>query len=183
MKKLLLAALAVFISFAVYSQDTLVVESRVFDKASFGLGIGLDHGGIGGNFTIYPQKNIGLFGGLGYAFAGAGYNVGAKIRLASEKHTSSMTPFLIGMYGYNAAVAVMNATQFNKLFYGTTIGIGADFKSRPTKKGYWSFALLIPIRGSQVDNYIKDLKNNHSVEFKNELFPIAISAGYRFILD
>lgn len=153
------------------------------DMSSFGIGFGLDYGGIGGNLLYYPQRNVGLFLGVGYAFAGFGYNLGMKLRLIGEKHSSPATAYLIGMYGYNAAIAVSNADQFNKLFYGPSIGFGLDYKSNPSKLSYWTFSLLFPIRGSEVDDYITDLKNNHGVEFKNDLLPIAISVGYRFILN
>ncbi len=40
---------------------------RLFrDVVAIGLGVGLDYGGIGVNLTVYPQKNIGLFAGIGY---------------------------------------------------------------------------------------------------------------------
>ncbi len=58
------------------------------DMVSIGLGIGLDHGGFGGNVTYYPVKNIGLFGGVGYAIAGVGFNVGAKFRFSLIHHWS-----------------------------------------------------------------------------------------------
>jgi hypothetical protein len=153
------------------------------DKTSLGIGFGMDYGGIGGNLLVYPQNNIGLFAGVGYAFAGVGYNLGVKLRLITEKHTSGVSAYLVGMYGYNAAISVTNADQFNKLFYGPTFGFGLDYKSFPSKRSYWTFSLLVPIRGSEVDDYITDLKNNHGVVFKNDLLPIAFSIGYRFILN
>lgn len=153
------------------------------DKFSLGLGLGMDYGGIGGSLLVYPQRNIGLFCGVGYAFAGAGYNVGAKFRIVSEQSTSAVTPYLLAMYGYNAAIAVKDGEEFNKLFYGVTFGAGIDYRSSRSSSGYWTFALLIPIRSSDVQPYIDDLKNFHGVEFKNDLLPIGISVGYRFILN
>jgi len=86
------------------------------------------------------------------------------------------------MYGYNAAIKETNASQYNKLFYGPSFGIGMDYHSKRMKKGYWSFALLVPIRSSAVVEYMDDLENNHGIEFQNGLLPIAFSFGYRFIL-
>ncbi len=154
-----------------------------FDKVSLGAGMGMDFGGFGGNLLVYPQRNIGLFGGIGYAFAGTGYNIGAKIRFVSENTRSKAAFYGLAMYGYNAAIAVSNATEFNKLFYGPTIGFGFDYKTHPSKKGYWTFAVLLPIRSSDVDDYIKDLEDHHSIEFKNALMPIGITLGYRIILN
>jgi hypothetical protein len=184
MKKILLfLILLVSACLAIYSQDLIAEQSVVFDKTSIGVGGGMDYGGIGGSFLIYPHRNIGLFVGAGYAIAGFGYNLGSKIRLVTEKHKSPFSPYLLAMYGYNAAIAVTNATQYNKLFYGPTLGFGTDFKSRPGKKGYWSFALLLPIRNSELDTYFNDLKTNHNIEFKNELMPVGFSFGYRVVIN
>src|SRR5436190_11115365 len=151
-KKLFLTLFATAISLGAYSQGT-DTRSSIVDKATIGLGAGMDYGGIGGNFLFYPQKNIGLFAGLGYNFNSLGYNVGTKLRLISENRFRKASPYLMGMYGYNSVISVQNASQYDKVFYGPTVGIGMDYKSYPTKNGYWTFALLIPIRGSQVDDY------------------------------
>jgi hypothetical protein len=152
------------------------------DKCTIGLGFGQVYGGLGGNFLFYPQRNLGIFGGFGYAFAGAGYNVGTKFRFIKENSGSKIIPSIDIMYGYNASIVVANATQYNKLFYGPTIGFGLDIKST-SNRGYLSVDLLIPIRSSEVQSYIDELKNNHGVEFKNSLLPISISVGYRFVLN
>lgn len=152
-----------------------------FDQVSIGLGMGFDYGGFGGNLLYYPLKNIGVFGGYGYALAGGGYNAGIKLRLV-PKNQSRVVPYATVMYGYNAAIYITDSEKYNKLFYGPSFGLGFDAFWNPIKKGYLSFALLFPVRGSEVDNYIDDLKKNHNVKFKNELLPIAFSIGYRFIL-
>jgi hypothetical protein len=153
------------------------------DLFSFGIGSGMDYGGFGINLLAYPQKNIGLFAGAGYALAGVGYNVGVKIRFLSNKHIFRIAPYLIGMYGYNTAIAVVNATQFNKLFYGPTIGFGLDFRFRLQNVGYWSMAILFPIRGSDVDDYINNLQTTQNITFSSTPSPVAVSLGYRFIIN
>jgi hypothetical protein len=155
--------------------------TREYDMASFGLGFGFDYGGIGLNFVLYPQENVGIFGGVGYAIAGIGYNVGFKFRLAPEK---SFTPFVMIMFGYNTAISVsggfnstFNGNQ-NKFFYGPTAGIGFDL-GKHKKNGYFSLALTIPFRGSDVDNYITQLRNSGAT-FSNSLSSVGISLGYHF---
>jgi hypothetical protein len=147
------------------------------DVLSLGIGLGQDYGGIGGNLIMYPQQNIGIFTGVGYAIAGTGYNFGVKLRLINEK--SSVAPYLIAMYGYNAALAVLNKSDLNKIFYGPTVGIGLDIGLKPNKAGYWSLGIYYPIRGNEVDNYINFLKTNYLLEMKNSLWPISISIGYK----
>ncbi|HEY4786842.1 MAG TPA: hypothetical protein VIH57_12375 [Bacteroidales bacterium] len=150
---------------------------------TLGIGLGMDYGGVGGNILLYPQHNFGIFGGVGYAIAGVGFNAGAKIRFISENSTAKLQPYALAMYGYNAAIAVTDASQYNKLFYGPTLGFGLDFNPNSAKGGYFTLAILVPIRSNDVDKYIDDLKNNHGVEFKNDLLPIGISIGYRFKLN
>ena len=164
-----------------YSQDTISIAKPI-DKLTIGLGVGLDHGGIGANMVYYPHKNIGIFAGAGYAIAGPGYNAGLKIRMISDKPSSKISPYLLAMYGYNAAIAVMDKTSLNKLFYGVSFGIGIDTRIKNDKRHYWTFAILVPIRSEDVDQYVDDLKNNEGVEFKNELLPIGFSIGYKYCL-
>ena len=154
-----------------YSLTQKKTETIIIDKMSFGFGYGQDFGGFGLNIIAYPQENIGLFVGGGYAFAGFGYNAGIKARLTGHP-ISRVNPFILGMYGYNAAIGVSNAEQLNKLFYGSTVGIGLDFRLRPELAGYWSFAILLPFRSSEVSNYIDYLKTHYGVEFKNDLLPV-----------
>lgn len=151
--------------------------SEASTKTTMGLGLGLDYGGIGANMLVYTNKNVGFFGGFGYAMAGIGFNAGTKIRIVSQKHYTD--PYFIAMYGYNAAIKIKNAEGYNKLFYGPSFGFGLDFRTKQMKRGYWTTALLLPIRSSEVDNYIDDMKNK-GVEFNNALPPLAFSIGYRF---
>jgi hypothetical protein len=158
-----------------------IQNSNRFDRLSLGLGLGLDYGGIGWNLLLYPQKNIGIFGGLGIVpTAGVGVNGGAKLRFFSDYQKHKIIPYCVIMYGYNAAIVIKDAEEYNKFFYGPTLGIGIDIKAKQGKKHYWSLALLLPIRGTKVDDYIEDLESNHNVEFNNKLIPIGISIGYRF---
>lgn len=152
------------------------------DRINLGVGLGLDYGGIGFNLIAYPQRNIGLFAGGGYAIAGMGYNVGLKLRFVAKESKSKAVGFVTGMYGYNAAVSVQNATDLNKLFYGYTVGAGVDLRSKTKKGGYWTLTLLLPFRSSEVDSYLEDLETNYNVERKSDFFPITISIGYRIVM-
>src|SRR5579872_6137572 len=167
------------------AQNKLSIPSD-HDMGALGLGLGFDYGGIGMNFTVYPQKNIGIFAGGGYALAGFGYNLGLKFRLNPDNR---FIPFAMIMYGYNTAIAVSdggggfgyNSGNLNKLFYGPTAGVGIDIKSRRAA-GYWSFALTIPFRGQDANNYMNELEANNGVSFSNKPSPVGLSIGYRFIL-
>jgi hypothetical protein len=164
------------------NQQNPFQASTPVDRLSLGLGGGLDYGGFGGNLSFYPIDNVGIFGGIGYALAGVGFNGGLKYRFIPKKPDARVRPFGLAMYGYNAAIAVLNASQHNKLFYGPTLGAGIDFQRNLQRRGYWSFALFVPIRNSEVQSYMDDLENLYNVDFQTSLFPVAVSIGYKFIL-
>ncbi len=108
--------------------QTSFVPPATIDVTSLGIGFGLDYGGMGGSIMYYPQKSIGLFAGVGYAFAGLGFNAGLKFRFISDEATTFFAPHALAMYGYNAAIGVTNATHLNKIFSGLSLGIGLDFR-------------------------------------------------------
>ena len=159
----------------------LLAQSEDYEKNSLGLGFGLDFGGIGTSFTTYPTQKLGLFAGLGYALADIGINGGVKYRFVSDQSYTRIAPYLIAMYGYNTAVVVSNYTAYNKMFYGPSLGVGVDFLKSPDKKGYWSLAIILPIRGSDVDDYLNDLRTTKNVVISSPS-PVAFSVGYRFKL-
>jgi hypothetical protein len=166
---------------SISTQDTVSTEIQ-YDEVSIGLGFGLNYGGIGANLLFYPQQNLGLFLGLGYAFSGIGINAGLKARLVSKKQFNGANPFIIGMYGYNSTIVVENAPELNKFFYGPSVGFGLDFGPIKKSKGYFSFAVLIPIRSQDVFDYMEDLEKQYGVNFGGGLLPFAISLGYSFAL-
>ncbi len=164
------------------SQQIPFQANSPMDRLSIGLGAGLDYGGFGGNLTYYLVESVGLFGGVGYALAGVGFNAGLKYRYIPKKPEARVRPFALAMYGYNAAIVVLNASQYNKMFYGPTFGAGIDFLSKPQKRGYWSLGVFVPLRKDEVEVYMEDLENNHGADFSNSLFPVTVSIGYKFII-
>ena len=131
----------------------------------------------------FPNKQIGLFAGGGYALAGFGYNIGAKIRFVNSEKYNAVNFFILGMYGYNASVFVTNADEYNKLFYGPSLGFGIDIGPTKPQKGYFSFSINLPYRSPEVNEYMDDLRDNHGVEFNGGLFPITFSLGYKIAVE
>jgi len=177
--RLLLLFCLLQISYFSNAQDSIPVKVET-DKVTLGLGMGMEYGGFGINLLYYPAENVGVFAGVGTALAGMGYNAGLKVRMLSD--SARVNFYTMAMYGYNASIYIPDAKTYNKVFYGVTFGLGLDTRYNPKKDGYWTFALLMPLRGSDVSDYMKDLTNNHNIEFKNELLPIGISIGYRYFL-
>jgi hypothetical protein len=156
-------------------------STNTADIFTTGIGFGQDYGLIGFNITVYPQKNVGLFLGAGFAVAGFGYNAGIKLRALPNHGRSIVRPFLLGMYGYVEAVAVTHDPQYNKIFYGPTVGGGIDI-GPTTGKGYLSLAIFVPFRSPDVQNYIDELRAS-GVTINNNLVPVTFSIGYKFILN
>ncbi len=151
------------------------------DIVALGVGIGQDYGGLGLSVTVYPQKNIGLFGAFGYAFAGSGYNFGTKLRLIPDDRFKRISLFVLGMYGYNAAVIIADSTTYNKIFYGPSAGAGFDLRF-VRNGGYFSFGVIIPFRDAEVKDYMDYLEDTKNINFNNDLLPFTISLGYKIVL-
>ena len=164
-----------FLTISLYGQTYVRENADVdesFSKANLGIGIGLDYGGIGGRLSITPSRNFGLFGGVGYAIAGVGYNVGLNGLFNYKKRAQG---YLTGMYGYNAALLVTGTVEFKKLYYGITFGGGLLLHSR-NGQNYWNFGLLIPIRDPEFQNQITSFQNQ-GIDM-SDVPPIGISVGY-----
>lgn len=164
-----------------FSQDA--IQTKDFDKVSFGYGLGMEHGGaVGINLTWYAHKNIGVFSGIGLNFSGLGYNTGVKARLRTTKQKSNISPYLIAMYGVNAGIVNEKNKKYTKNFKGSTIGLGFDFGPKIGKSGYFTAGLLFPITGKDFEEYI-DLQKQRGYSFKNDFTPVTITFGLKFILS
>lgn len=168
------------------SRRDIIPDSAIADKAAMGIGLGFDYGGIGVGGVFYPGKNFGIIAGVGYAIAGAGFNAGIKYRFFNA-NPRGVIPFLTAMYGYNAAVKLDyggfngNTQTEQKVYYGPTFGVGMDTKYGPGKQGYWSFALLVPIRSQDYRDAIDRFKAaGGSV---TEPPPVGFSVGYRWVIN
>ena len=169
MKKIHVFLVLMFIGGQIYGQD----RQQVY----FGIGMGLDYGGVfGGKIEYLPVKQVGLFGGLGYNLLSAGWNVGATVKLLPD---SRVSPNLIAFYGYNGVSKIEGASEYNMTSYGVTVGGNLDIMlGRRGNK--LSIGLFVPIRSKKfMDNY--DLiKNSPNIELENDLLPIAISVGFNW---
>lgn len=166
----------------VNAQDYLP-KAIIYDGTSIGIGSGPDFGGLGISVLHYGRnKTIGIFGGLGYTPSGIGLNAGLKVRLIPIDINPTFNPFLLGMYGYTTSVSVSNDTQYNKIFYGPTIGIGSDFKFKKSSRGFWSFAILLPLFNSKAIDYIRYLRVAKQITFSDPS-TFRYSIGYRYLLN
>lgn len=168
MKTLIFVFLLV-ISFPLFSQTSEVEDS----KANIGFGIGVDYGGFGGRITYQATPGFGLFAGLGYNLAGAGFNAGGVVRFSPEKR---VVPCLYAMYGYNAVLKITGSIEVNKIYYGPSFGGGIQIKSKRNSKNFWNVELLLPVRPSEFEDD-QNFYKNMGVEMTSPL-PVSFSIGY-----
>jgi hypothetical protein len=182
MKKITLLTLSAFLAGgAAFGQDKLMRSQKArpeaeFKKVYWGIGLGLDYGGLGFKVEYLPIKYVGVFGGAGYNFAGIGFNAGASFKALPD---CKITPTVIGMYGYNSVIVVSGASQYNKTYYGPTAGIGGELKvGRKNNKLY--AAILYPFRNEKFENDYDALKVNPAVSVTQDKSPVTFSVGFNF---
>ncbi len=143
----------------------------------FGVGIGLDFGGlIGGRLTFTPVPKLGIFGALGYNLHKASYNTGLTYKFRPDKRVS---PYVNAMYGYNAVIIVDGADQYNKTYYGFSLGGGIELNGKRTKN-YWSFGMNFSLKPKEYFDDMDMLRNNPSIDMGVDPLPVTISVGYHF---
>lgn len=149
-------------------------------KAYFGLGAGLDYGGLGFKGEFIPVKWLGLFAGVGYNFVEPGFNVGISIKTSDKK----VAPVITGMYGYNAAIRIKGRGPFGggsdrhrKSYYGVSAGAGLDIQT-DNKGNKISLAVLVPFRNASFRRDYDELENL----IDRKLWPVTFSFGVNFFI-
>lgn len=165
------------------AQDNIPKVNR-YDGTSIGLGYGPDFGNLGIAILHYGRnKHVGVFGGVGSTPAGIAFDGGIKLRLLSSKYKAKVNPFLLGMYSYTTFVYMKDDPQFDKIFYGPSVGIGYDLKFRPSSRGFWSFAIILPLDNSKVTEYMQYLTKNYNIEILSQPSTFRYSIGYRYLIN
>ena len=178
MKPLLI--LAVSIPSALSAQDYVRTDPPPQPHAmewNLGLGIGTDYGGLGAQVQCRPAPPLVIFAGGGYALAGFGYNVGAQGRFLPE---AKWCPFISAMYGYNGVIVVRDAEEYNKIYYGPSVGAGVEVHRKDTPENFWRFELILPFRPQEFQDDIDALKKNPLIEVRSEPPPFSFSVAYHF---
>ena len=152
-----------------YGQD----PEQIMD-AYLGVGTGQDVGGIiGARLTYWPVPYLSAFIGGGWAWVGAGYNVGMELRVPTK---SRISPFIVGMYGYNAVVRIEGKEDLNGIYQGPTAGFGVLLKKHHTRN-YWRFSMNIPFRSQEMMDDWSSIKARPDVEVEQDLLPFTIGVG------
>lgn len=143
-----------------------------------GPGFGFDHGGIGVKAEFQPVKYVGIFAGAGYNLAALGANGGVIYNILPDK---KITPVLTAMYGYNAVLKVQYQTRTDYgVYYGLTVGAGADFKLGQSRRSKINVNLLVPLRSSSFFKEYDNIRQNGTIT--QEIIPIGFSFGWNFLI-
>jgi hypothetical protein len=159
------------------NKEDMFDDDEDLPTGSFGIGFGQDYGGIGGRVTFLPDQHFGFFGSVGYILVGVGYNFGVMARITPEE---KVVPTFSLMYGYNAAIKISGAPQYDKIYHGVSIGAGLIFKSSQQPTNFWHFEVILPFRPSEFDQDFNALKSNSSIIGLEKPWPVTISVGYHF---
>lgn len=181
--KSLVTIILLTLPFSLFSQDNdeSALEIRSDIKSfTVSAGYGLNYGGYGLGFLYYPNQLLGVYANVGFPHSNLSYEFGAKIR-PLYKHTKHFHPYILGQYGTNAAVFVLNRGELDRLFNGFTLGLGLDWSLKFMRPAYFSVGLLFPIRNSDsVNEYIQVLRKRYLIEQETDMLPVDFSIGLNF---
>ncbi len=165
-----------------YAQEEVEYQNHLSSEpgiGSFGIGMGLPYGGIGGRLGVNMAKGLNFFAGFGYQFTGLGYNFGLRQDFPSKKMAQF---YLTGMYGTNAGIKIEGTTEFDKLYSGLTFGLGVKANSFSREGNYWDIGLLVPVRSSDFSDDWDALSDSPIISDLQEPWPILLVVGYNFSL-
>lgn len=144
----------------------------------FGAGLGIPYGGIGFRVTVTLDKGQDVqpvgFLALGYALSGVGYNVGAAIRIRPEQR---LVPVVSAMYGYNAAIKVIGLSEYDKVYYGPTFGVGMEI-GVANEGAHIQLEINVPFRSRAFTEDLNALQRNPQVTGLRDPSPLAFAIGY-----
>ena len=143
---------------------------------TIGPGLGLDFGGLGVQLSGRPVPMLNLLLGVGYNLNGAGINAGVAWRMLPHKR---FCPYLVGLYGYNAVIAIRGDEDNTRTYYGPTAGVGLEIHPR-RRSGHLQLAVFLPFRSAEFQDDLDRVKADPVIDLRTEPLPIAFSLGYHF---
>jgi hypothetical protein len=184
---LLIAGFTLISGFAFSQSDTIPVRddnAKIKDvemthNFDFGLGFGMDYGGlIGIQFGIAPVKHLTFFGAVGYYMFQAGWNAGMKLTFLPKTTKHSVRPFLKAMYGCNSLITAEGTDEYDKVYKGFTCGFGLECRFGKLKQNGLDVELNVPFRTGDFWVDYNKMKNDPSLEVLQGPLPVAFSVGF-----
>jgi hypothetical protein len=161
-----------------YSQKADSLSYKESNPHYLGVGAGMDYGGLGLKLEISPTPFLGVFASVGNNLDK--YVLNGGIMLKPNSNTTVM-PYFLAMYGYNGVLVVKGADEYNRTFYGFTVGFGLSITTKKLNK--WVIGLNIPIRNNEFSDYFEELNENPQIKFNGPPLPVAFTIGYNIRLN
>lgn len=192
-----LKQICIFILFLIVKNSFAQEEVINREKLTYSWGVGREHAGLGLNVLYYHQnKNIGIFGAIGYPVVGLSYSTGIKYRFYSKSQKSRFIPYSSLIYGYHRSFRTKsnhplkaNDGKYDKIILGPSISIGLDSGPKVSKKVYLSFGINCGFNNQEAEDYEEFLSTLGYNRVLNDDIDISVSSpfsfifGLRFILD
>jgi len=156
---------------------SLYAHAQSKQKSFFGIGTGLDYGGIGFRAEFQPVGAIGIFGGFGFNLVTPAFNAGISIKAAPGKR---FCPVFTGMYGYNAAIKIkrFGGGDIATSYYGVSVGAGFELYNK-SMRNKLLVEILGPFRSSKFKRDYDSYKRN-GISFDTKPKDVYFSIGYNF---
>lgn len=148
-------------------------------KLYLGAGIGQVYGGLGLNLSFEPVKGLGIMAGGGYFLAGPGYNGGVYYRFLSDK---KVNPLVYGLFGTNASIKVIGATEYDKLYVGPSFGAGTIFKVGRGGQNRLFLGIHYMLRSKDFETDMEIVNNDPRVDDLTRPLPVSFNFGFHFPL-
>ncbi len=183
---MMLACLMAFSS-SIYSQGDQIPVKDDQHKISpgdvphygdFGIGFGLDYGGVfGAQLEVAPLKHLAFFAAGGYYIYQFGWQVGTKLLFVAKTSKKGIRPYLKGMYGTNSVIST-DLDEYNKVYTGFTLGFGCEFRFGRQKKNGFDLDLNFPLRTPDFWEDYNAMENDPRLEVIQGPLPVAFSVGF-----
>jgi len=169
------------------SQDSVsyYVPTKKIEKHHFGFGVGfgLDYGGLLGIQLQYmPISNLSIMAAGGYYFVAAGWQTGMVWNILPATSKYLIRPKLKIMYGTNGVTMVTGKEEYDRIFTGFTPGIGVEFRFGRKKRNGLDIDINYPIHHPNFEKQIEIMENDPEVTGVKRPWKIAISIGYHLEL-
>ncbi len=145
-----------------------------------GAGFGMDYGGvIGAQFMVHPATGYcGVFLAGGYDILNLAWGAGIEGQYPAADNIHKVRGKIKLMYGPSAVIKVEGASEYNKIYYGLIPGIGLQLRFGRERTDGLDLDLNFPLRPADFFSQLSEIKNNPSIDLKNDIWPVAFSIGF-----
>jgi hypothetical protein len=145
----------------------------------FGIGLGLDYGGIlGVQIGVAPIKHLTFFAAFGYDLIQVGWQVGIKGLILPKTTKNTFRPFLKAMYGCNSVIVIDGFSEYDKVYKGFTVGAGLELRFGKKKQNGFDLDLNVPLRTPDFWEDYNRIQNDPNIAVTMGPQPIAFSVGF-----